>query len=544
MIDEMQVSNLALIREASCAFSAGLTAFSGETGAGKTALLSACKLLMGARADKGAVREGEAAAQVSGRFFLRGEDGEGEREVVVTRRLSSDGRSRASIDGTLASVAELARAVAPSIDLVGQHEHQVLAKPSAHAGLLDAWARDEVGPAAAAYGAAFAAAAAASRELERIREGRTSSAAQLDEARFTLRQIDAVDPAPGEYEELVAYLDRAEHAEALARAADGAYQGLSGDAGALDGLSRAMAALEEGARYDAALEPLAQSLREAGYVLEDVAREALSYRDGVECDYDELASAQERAAAMQGLLRAYGPRMDDVLAAREAAREAVSLVDDAEERERAAASALEVAEVALAQAAEALHEARAAAAAPFARAVSDVMGRLEMGSAELTCEVALLAREGWTAAGPSAVELFFRPGAGMQARPLARIASGGEMSRVMLAIHVVMGERDGTSTLVFDEVDAGVGGATATALAQVLADLARTHQVLVVTHLAQVAVAADAHYVVEKSAGDVPETTLRAVEGEERVAEVARMLSGDATAASLAHAREMLGAYA
>ncbi|WP_172136938.1 AAA family ATPase, partial [Adlercreutzia sp. ZJ473] len=329
MIDEMQVSNLALIREASCAFSAGLTAFTGETGAGKTALLSACKLLMGARADKGAVREGASAAQVSGRFFLPGEGGEGEREVVVTRRLSSDGRSRASIDGALASVAELSRTVAPSIDLVGQHEHQVLAKPAAHAGLLDAWAHDEVGPAAAAYGAAFAEAAAASRELARIREGRISSAAQLDEARFTLRQIDAVDPAPGEYEELVAYLERAEHAEALARAADGAYQGLSGDSGALDGLSRATAALEEGARFDAALEPLAQSLREAGYVLEDVAREALSYRDGVECDYDELAGAQERAAAMQGLLRAYGPRMDDVLAARAAAREAVSLVDDA-----------------------------------------------------------------------------------------------------------------------------------------------------------------------------------------------------------------------
>ncbi|MDO4291476.1 MAG: DNA repair protein RecN, partial [Eggerthellaceae bacterium] len=192
---------------------------------------------------------------------------------------------------------------------------------------------------------------------------------------------------------------------------------------------------------------------------------------------------------------------------------------------------------------EALHAARAAAAGPFAREVSQVMTRLEMGSAELACQVDLLDRAGWTAAGPSSVEFFFRPGAGMQTRPLARIASGGEMSRVMLAVHVVMGERDNISTLVFDEVDAGVGGAVAVALAAVLTDLARTHQVLVVTHLAQVAVAADTHYVVEKSAGDAPETTLREVAGEQRVAEVARMLSGSTSETSLAHARELLAAH-
>ncbi len=165
-----------------------------------------------------------------------------------------------------------------------------------------------------------------------------------------------------------------------------------------------------------------------------------------------------------------------------------------------------------------------------------------MGSAALECQVDLLERSRWSKSGPDAVEFFFRPGAGMQARPLARIASGGEVSRVMLAVKVVLGAHDEVDTLIFDEVDAGVGGATAVALARVLADLARTHQVIVVTHLAQVAAWADTHYVVEKSDAEAPETTLREVSGADREAELARMLSGDATETSLAHAREMLAA--
>jgi len=178
----------------------------------------------------------------------------------------------------------------------------------------------------------------------------------------------------------------------------------------------------------------------------------------------------------------------------------------------------------------------------LAKAVTEQMARLEMGSAQLAVQVERLPRNQWTSAGPSRVELLYRPGAGMTARPLRRIASGGEISRVMLACKVVLGEADGTETLVFDEVDAGVGGATAVALAQVLADLARTHQVIVVTHLAQVAVMGACHYLVSKSGGDVPETTLVQLEGDDRVAEIARMLSGDASQTSLAHAREMLAA--
>ena len=547
MIDEIHVSNVALIRDASFSPSRGLTAITGETGAGKTALLSACKLLVGERAGKTAVREGADGLSVEGRFFFD-DDADvpagielEEGEAVVCRRVGVDGRSRAQINGRMASAKEVAQLVAPTLDLCGQHEHQALMRPAMHLSLLDAWAKGDVDAARAAYAEAFDAARDAATELERVRSAGAASAAKLDEARFTLQRIDAVGVSDeGEYDELAARLEKAENAEALVSATNGAYESLSGEGGAIDALEAAASALEGASAFDKALGDLARSLRESSYVLEDVSREALSYRDSIEFDCDMLEESQGRMAALQGLLRTFGPRLSDVISARDEAAELVSLVDDADERERAAIRALEAAEGELAAAAGALDKARKKAAPRFAETVSHVMSRLEMGSASLACEVSDLPREKWTKEGPHQVEFMFRPGSGMQARPLARIASGGEVSRVMLSIKVALGEADNVDTLLFDEVDAGTGGATAVALASVLADLAKTHQVIVVTHLAQVAVVADAHYVVRKSQGDVPETNLVSVEGDERTAEIARMLSGDATEASLAHAREML----
>lgn len=565
MIDEIQVENLALIAQASFEPASGLTVLTGETGAGKTALLSALKLLMGERADKTAVRDGEGALMVSGRFYGvgvpaeaavgdAGEAAEGDglaepaasadaAELVATRRVSADGRSRASLDGRMASVSELAAAVAPSIDLCGQHEHQQLMKAAAHVRLLDAWAGEGVSGALAAYQDAFAQASAAAAELERVRGAEASSQAKLDEARFVLQRIDAVSPVEGEYEELAASLSKAEHAEALAMAANAAHEALSGEEGAIDALNAAVSALDGAVRYDDALGEYASSLREVGYVLEDVAREMRGYRDGVDFDPEDLARRHERMAALQGLLRAYGPRMADVLQAREQAADLVSLVDDASERERCAQQALDVAEAALAQAAAVLAQERSQAAPRFAEAVTAQMQRLEMGGAQLVCDVRPLERAAWTKAGSQAVEFLFCPGEGMQPRPLARIASGGEVSRVMLAVKVVLGGVDHVDTLVFDEVDAGVGGSTAVALAEVLADLARTHQVIVVTHLAQVAVRGQAHYVVRKAptgSEGRPQTDLHRLSAAERPAEIARMLSGEVTEASLTHAKELL----
>ncbi|MBM6815146.1 DNA repair protein RecN [Olsenella uli] len=539
MIDELHVRNVALIRDASIEPAAGLTVLTGETGAGKTALLSSIKLLVGERADAGMVREGAPALEVEGRLFLPGDDEDG---TVVRRRVGADGRGRVDVDGHMASVRELARRVGATVDLCGQHEHQRLLSVQTHVDMLDSWAGAPAGDALGAYREALAAAEAAASELERVREMGRATGERLDEAAFVLRRIDEVDPREGELEELEARLPRAEHGEALMEAASGARELLSGDGGACDSLGDAVRALSDAARFDPALGSWAKALESSLIDVEDVASELRDYADGLDFDPEELEWLQGRLARLEGLRRAYGPSMADVLRRRDEAREVVEAASDGGELERRAAEELRRREAALAEAADALDAVRAEAAPRLARAVSEQMAFLEMGSAELVVSQERLPRAEWTRSGASRVEFLYRPGAGLTARPLRKIASGGEVSRVMLACKVVLGEADDCETLVFDEVDAGVGGATAVALASVLARLAATHQVIVVTHLAQVAVAAERHYLVRKSEGEsgVPETSLVEISGEDRVAEVSRMLSGDTGEASRDLAREML----
>lgn len=538
MIDEIHVENVALIHEADLVPGTGLTVLTGETGAGKTALLSALKLLMGERADSSAVREGSEGALVEGRLFAGAHDEQG---FVAQRRVGPDGRSRARVDGAMASVRELSERVSPLIDLCGQHEHQRLLDASSHVDMVDAWAGAGVAAALEAYRTALAAAQEAARELARVEEASRTQGSRLEEARFAYERICDVDPKPGEYEELEERLPRFEHAGALAGCAHEAAEALSGEGGSLDALNAAISELSRMGRVDAKLAEFADELTGAAITLEDAAAELRRYRDSVDFDPAELAQAQERFSAFKGLLRQWGPRMEDVFARRDEAAELLSLVDDADARVRRAREARDAAEDALARAARDLTKRRNTAAPRFCREVGKQMARLEMGRAELVWDSRELPRERWTAQGPCACELLYRSGAGLTPRPLRRIASGGELSRVMLAAKVVLGESDAVDTLVFDEVDAGVGGATARSLAQVLADLARTHQVIVVTHLAQVAVQGSVHYVVRRSDdGDMPETRLVRVEGSDRVTEVARLLSGDASDESLAHARQLL----
>lgn len=537
MIDEIHVSNLALIRDATFLPAPGLTVLTGETGAGKTALLSALKLLVGERAEASQVREGADAAEVEGRIFLGVRDADG---VCIARRVGSDGRSRARIDGHMASVKELAELVGPAVDLCGQHEHQRLLDASSHVEMVDAWAGRPVLDALEGYRQALYAARAASDELARVTAAANAQGSRIEDARFALERIEDVDPVPGEFEELEETLPRAEHAEALATTAHEASEALSGEGGALDALNAAIAGLSRMGTVDGKLSQFADSLSETAIILEDTSSDLRRYRDSVDFDPAGLARLQERYSALKGLLRQFGPHMDDVFSRRDEARELLSLVSDGEARIARAQETLDAAEVELARAAKLLARRRADAAPRFCREVGKQMSRLEMGKAELVWDMRPLPRERWAEMGPHACELLYRGGSGLTPRPLRRIASGGELSRVMLACKVVLGEADGVDTLVFDEVDAGVGGAVARSLAAVLADLARTHQVIVVTHVAQVAVLAERHYVVEKLEGDVPETRLSRVEGEDRVREIARMLSGDATETSLAHAREML----
>ena len=537
MIDELSVHDVALIHEATLEPADGLTVLTGETGAGKTALLSAIKLLMGERADAGAVREGSEGLLVEGRVYLKGGDPDG---TVVSRSVGADGRGRVRIDGRVASVRELAEGVGASIDLCGQHEHQRLMRKETHVELLDAWAQAEVSSARDAYEKAFAEARRAEAELRQRREMSEAADSQVDEAAFILSRIDEVAPQEGEYEELEDALPTAEHAETLLRTASGVHEALSGDDGVIDTISGLVRELREAAVLDRRLERRADALESSLIDIEDTAGELRRYQDGIDLDEGSLARMQERMSQLQGLLHSYGPRMQEVFERRQRAAELVDSARNGTEHVRAAAEALAAAESRLEAAADSLDRARGEAAPRLAGAINEQMRFLEMGAAEVEVSIVRRPRSEWTQEGPSTVELMYRPAAGLSARPLRKIASGGEVSRVMLACKVVLGEADGIETLVFDEVDAGVGGSTALALARVLARLAATHQVIVVTHLAQVAVVGGCHYLVLKSGGKLPETTLRRIDGEARVREVARMLSGDESDVSIAHARQML----
>lgn len=539
MLDELHVENLALIKQADFVPDSGLTVLTGETGAGKTALLSALKLLMGERADSSMVREGESAALVVGRMFRGSRDGEG---FTVRRRVGSDGRSRVKIDGSIASVRELSTSVGPLIDLCGQHEHQRLYDPAMHVGMVDAWAGAAADKALDSYRERLHDARQARKAYERVMSDSKAQGHRIDDARFTLEQIDAVDPQPGEFEQLEEALPRSEHAELLSSAAYEAQKTLSGDSGVLDMLNGAIAELSHMGDVDSSLADIADSLSEAAIQLEDCSADLRTYRESIEFDPDELRRLQERYSALKGLLRQFGPTMDDVFKARDEAASLLAVVDHGEAHIKRTQAAWEEAEEKLSDAAKTLSDVRNTFGPRFCREVVKQMARLEMGHAELLWETQDLPRDSWTKDGSQTYELLYRSGAGLTPRPLRRIASGGELSRVMLASEVVLGEADGVDTLVFDEVDAGVGGSTARSLAAVIADLARTHQVIVVTHLAQVAVMGDKHYVVSKSEGDVPVTRLEEVAGDARVKEIARMLSGDLSELSCEHAAQMLRA--
>ena len=571
MLDEMHIANVALIRDTLFQPSSGMTVITGETGSGKTALLNALKLLVGERANAGMIREGAAELAVEGRFFLESveadeqevpaEDGgpaqqgvsaehsepaeqemvaSSEDGTVVCRRVGLNGRSRVTIDGSLAGVKDLASGVGASIDLCGQHEHQQLLNAAYQRKLFDRWGASSIGPALERYQEAFDACAAAQAEVERLQKLREADSVALDRARFTVEQIAAVDPQPGEYEALLQELPFYENAEMLAGETRSAYQVLTAEGGVLEKLQDAQVSIDKIAGVDGAVEAQQKAVREAYFLLEDVGHELARYQASIDFSEDELEVRQTRLSALQGIMRGYGPTMDEVFATFAEANQLIASYDSCDELLAEAKRAREEAEDRLVSAADALAAAREEVAPRFSAAVTSQMARLEMGSASLVVELQDLAREAWTRWGTQALDYLFVPGAGLSPQKLSAIASGGEVSRVMLALKVVLGSCDDVDTLVFDEIDAGVGGKTALALAAVLKDLAQTHQLIVVTHLPQVAVVGDAHYLVEKHEAPELTTDIRVLSAEERVAEVARMLSGRVDETSLAHAKELL----
>ncbi|NEW45472.1 DNA repair protein RecN [Nocardia cyriacigeorgica] len=579
MLTEIRIDGLGVISTATAQFHEGLTVLTGETGAGKTMVVTSLHLLSGARADAGRVRLGASRAVVEGRFTVdevneaaRAEVGEvlesaaAERDddgsVIAIRTVGSDGRSRAHLGGRGVPASVLSDFTAPLLTVHGQNDQLRLQRPDQQLNALDQFAADTVGPLLRKYQEHRRAWLDARTELLERRARSRELALEAERLQHSLAEIDGIAPEPGEDERLVAEIRRLSDLDSLRDAASIAHDALAGPAdtpeassGALDALGVARSRLESA--EDPALAALAPRLGEAIAVVVDLTTDLSGYLSDLPSDPGALDSMLTRQAELKTLTRKYAPDIDGVLAWADESRIRLESLDVSEETLASLAKEVEVAADKVRSAASKLSAARTTAAGKLATAVSAELGGLAMGKARLEVQVSqmpaapqdsapLTIGDTELHAGSSGVdEVEFRLSAhsGAQSLPLSKSASGGELSRVMLALEVVLAGGEHGATMVFDEVDAGVGGRAAVEIGRRLARLARTHQVIVVTHLPQVAAFADTHLVVNKSDdGDgAVDSGVRALTNDERVIELARMLAGlDDTETGRAHAEELL----
>jgi len=546
----LRISGFALIDELELPFGPGLTVVTGETGAGKSILVDALGLLRGGRAGADLIRTGRDEARVEAivelpagssaraRLVADGRELQLEEGLVIRRVIARGGRGRAHLGGGLATAADLTATVAGLIDIASQHDQQSLTDPESQLAILDAFAENQA--LREEMTAAHAAKAAAAAALTSFSADARARAEREDLLRFQLGELEAARPAPGEDEALAAERERLKGAErffaATARGEEVLYAGDGAVAERLAGVARDLGPL---ALLDPALAPLGERLAEAQAAIEDVARDLGRYARGIRSDPARLADVEERLFLLQRLCRKHGGTVAD-LAARQAtlARELAEL-GSFEEGLAARQAAAAAADARATAAAAGLSASRRQAAAQLEKKVSTVLRELGFASARLP--VAIDARE-LGPHGADRVRLLFAPNPGEEPRPLAKIASGGELSRVMLAVKQALARTDEVLTYVFDEVDAGVGGGTAEVIGRKLKRLAADRQVIVITHLPQVAAFADAHVRVTKTAarGKTRVEIVR-LDDADRPGEIARMLAGAAPSAEAsAHAAEML----
>ncbi|NLT26162.1 MAG: DNA repair protein RecN [Microbacteriaceae bacterium] len=564
MLDDIEIRGLGVIDRARLPLGPGFTAITGETGAGKTMVVTALGLLLGGRAAGGTVRRGADRAEVEGHLVIdpdgpvagivdeaggeldRFDDGGAERaELVIARQVAATGRSRAWLGGRSVPAGRLAEVGERLVAVHGQSEQLRLVAEPAQRDALDAFAGEAAAALRDEVAERHAALAAKRRELDRLREGADARAAEREELRLLVDEVDAVAPESGEDAALLGRIERLSHREQLRADIGGAHELLAGEqlpGGGMRGLSREVrATVERALRHDPSLDAAAEAAIDLDYAIDELATQLAGYLADLDTDgVGELEALDERLAALEQLKRAHRRDLDELLAA--AGEAGARLLELAGDDTRIPALEIEIAEAAtaLADAADRLSALRTAAAGRLADEVSGELAALAMPDARL--DVRVTPGDEVRAHGRDRVEFLLRPHPGTDPAPLGRGASGGELSRVMLALEVALAGANPVPTLVFDEIDAGVGGAAALEIGARLQRLARTSQVIVVTHLAQVAAFADHHLRIEKTSdGEVTASSIVELDAAARVDEMTRLLSGLTDSESgRAHAEELL----
>jgi DNA repair protein RecN (Recombination protein N) len=555
VLSQLHVENLLLIERASLDLTPGLNVLTGETGAGKTVLAHALDLLLGGRARSGIVRPGAAEAYVEGVFELPDELRDAlvaaERlapdadELVLARRVREDGRTRASLNGRSCSVSDLRDVAAGLIAFYGQHEHRRLTLASAQLELLDAACGPEHAELRGRYAAVHDHVRQLEASLDGLRERAGARDRELDLLEFELAEIHELDPSEEEEAQLRATRDRLRHVETLRAGAWGGAEALTPEEGmGVTGLlAVAAGGLDAAAGVDAALDTLTTRWNALAYEAQDLAAELRAYAEGLDSSPGELDTVEERLAALDRLARKHGGSITAVLAYAEACQTRRDELAGAEVALEEAQAQLADATAQRAVLADQLHAARAEQAPRLAAAVRERLAKLAMEAAVFEIDVQPRDPAAATATGADTVEFLIASNPGVPAGPLRDIASGGELSRVMLALMGVANDGSG-ATLVFDEVDAGIGGQTARAVGEQLRDLAAGRQVVCITHLPQIASLAARHFSIEKDTSTSPaRTTVRTLGSKDLVPELVRMLGAESDdVAARRHAKELLKA--
>lgn len=553
MLQELSIQNFAIIPKLNISFQPGMTVLTGETGAGKSIIIDAVGLLTGGRGSQDFIREGADKAVLQGLIDV--EPGQPitqlldelgipleDNQLLIHRELHKSGRNVIRVNGSLVNATTLKEIGQHLVDIHGQNEHQELMQVERHLSLLDEYGKKTIGPVLEKYRVAYDTYRSLESAFHKRQADEQAWAQRLDMLSFQSKELADASLVEGEEEMLEAEYQELTNFQDVLAALSKAHEALDGDwdNNGLETISTAMSAMEDIEELSPKYATLTEAVRGAYYELQEAASEILSVRDGLEFDEERLREVDDRLNLIRSLERKYGATITDVLAHQAKVDAELAEMGGGEQSAAELAEQVEVAEQKASTLAEKLHELRLKAAKQLATKIHEQLSDLYMEKAVFSAHITELKE--LNATGLDAVEFYIQTNPGEGAKPLVKIASGGELSRMMLAMKTIFSREQGITSIIFDEVDTGVSGRVAQAIAEKIAVIGRYSQVLTITHLPQVAAVADNHYFIEKQVvGDRTETSIHTLSEDERVNEVARMLSGDElTDAAKENARDLI----